>query len=50
MKGVKDLGPKLMKQFPDQVNSVVQQRIQQIIDQDGQKVEKIALKIIRGAI
>ena len=50
MKGVKNLAPKLMKQFPDQVNSVVQQKIQQIIDQDGQTVEKIALKTIRCAI
>ena len=50
MKDVENLAPKLMTQFSDQVNSVAQQRIQQIIDRGGQKVEKIVPKIIRDAI
>ena len=37
-----------MKQFSNEVNNVAQQRIQQILDQGEQKIEKIAPKIIRG--
>ena len=50
MKGVENLRRKLMKQFSNEVNRISQQRIQQIIDQGGQNVEKIAPKIIRSAI
>ena len=39
-----------MKQFSDQVNNIAQQRIQQVLDQGGQKIKKIPPKIIRGAI
>ena len=39
-----------MKQFSDQINNVEQQRIQQIVDQGGQKIEKIAPEVTRGAI
>ena len=50
MKNVERIPPELMKQLSDQVNQVAQQRIQLIIDQGGQKVEKLAPKIIRGTI
>ena len=50
MENVERIAPGLMKQFSDQVNNVAQQRIQQILDQGGQKIEKIAPKIIPGAI
>ena len=54
MKNAERITPQIMKQFSDQVNQVAknsgQQRVQQIIDQGGQKVEKLAPKIIRDAI
>ena len=50
MKNVERIAPDLMKQFSNQVNQVAQQRIQQTLDQGGQKIDKIAPKIIRVAI
>ena len=50
MKNVERIAPGLMKQYSSEVNNVAQQRIQQIFDQGGQKIEKIAPKIIRAAI
>ena len=50
MKNVERIAPGLMKQFSNEVNNVAQQRIQTIFDQGGQKIEKIAPNIIRGAI
>ena len=47
-KNVQNVAPGLMKQFSDQVNNVAQQRIQQVLDQCGQKL--FAPKIITGAI
>ena len=40
----------LIKDSSNQVNKVAEQRIQQIIDQGARKIEKVAPKIIRGAI
>ena len=39
-----------MKRVTDQVNNVAQQRIEQIINQGGKEIERVAPKIIRGAI
>ena len=50
MKGLDVLAPKIIKQATGQVDQIVQRRIQQIINQGGQQVEKIAPKIIKGAI
>ena len=50
MKGLDALAPKIIKQATGQVDQIAQRRIQQIISQGGQQVEKIAPKIIKGAI
>ena len=42
--------PKLIKQTSDETNRLAQARIQQLLHEGGQKIEKIAPKIIRGAI
>ena len=44
------LAPKTIKQATGQVYQIVQRRIQQIINQGGQQVEKIPPKIIKGAM
>ena len=49
MKGLNALAPKIIKQATSQVYQIAQKRIQQIINQGGQQVEKIAPKIIKGA-
>ena len=48
--GLDALAPKIIKQATGQVNQIAQRRIQQIKNQGGQRVEKIAPKIIKGAI
>ena len=50
MKGLDALAPKIIKQSTGQADQIVQRRIQQFINQGGQQVEKIAPKIIKGAI
>ena len=50
MKGLDALAPKIIKQATGPVDQIAQRRIQQIISQGGQQVEKIAPKIIKGAI
>ena len=50
MKGFNSLAPRLIKQTSDEVDRLAQHRIIQIIDEVGQQVERIAPKIIRGAI
>ena len=50
MKGLDALAPKIIKQATGQLNEIAQRRIQQIIYQGGQQVEKIAPKKIKGAI
>ena len=50
MKVLDALAPKIIKQVTGQVDQIAQRRIKQIINQGGQQVEKIALKIIKGAI
>ena len=49
-KDLNSTAPGLMKQLTDQVHNVAEQRIRQVLDQDSEKIEKIAPKIIRGAI
>ena len=44
MKGLDALAPKIIKQATGQLNEIAQRRIQQIIYQGGQQVEKIAPK------
>ena len=50
MKGLDVIAPKIIKQVTFQIDQIVQRRMQQIINQGGQQVEKTAPKIIKGAI
>ena len=50
MKGPDTLAPKIIKQSAGQVDKIAHRHIQQIINQGGHEVEKIAPKIIKGAI
>ena len=50
MKGLDALAPKLIKQATGQIDQIAQRHIQEIINQGGQQVEKIAAKILKGAI
>ena len=50
MKGLDVIAPKIIKQAAFQIDQIVQRRMQQIINQGGQQVEKTAPKIIKGAI
>ena len=50
MKGLDVIAPKIIKQATVQIDQIVQRRMQQIINQGGQQVEKTAPKIIKGAI
>ena len=50
MKGLDVIVPKIIKQAAFQIDQIVQRRMQQIINQGGQQVEKTAPKIIKGAI
>ena len=47
MKGLDVIAPKIIKQAAFQIDQIVQRRMQQIINQGGQQVEKTAPKIIR---
>ena len=48
--GLDALAPKIIKQATGQVNQIAQRHIQQIKNQGRQQVEKIAPKIMKGAI
>ena len=50
MDGLAALAPKVIKQATGQADQTAQRRIQQIVNQEGQKVETIVPKIIKGAI
>ena len=50
MKGLDVIAPTIIKQAAFQIDQIVQRRMQQIINQGGQQVEKTAPKIIKGAI
>ena len=49
MDGLAALAPKVIKQATGQADQTAQRRIQQIVNQEGQKVETIVPKIIKGA-
>ena len=49
MKGLDVIAPKIIKQAAFQIDQIVQRRMQQIINQGGQQVEKTAPQIIKGA-
>ena len=49
MKGLDALALKIIKQATGQVDQIAQRCIQQITNQGGQQVEKIAPKTIKGA-
>ena len=49
MEGLAALAPKIIKQATGQADQIAQRRIQQIVTQEGQKVEIIVPKIIKGA-
>ena len=46
-KNLNSTAPALMKQLTDQVNNVAQQRIEQIINQGGKEIERVAPKVIQ---
>ena len=50
LKGLDILALKIIKQETGQISQIAQRRNQQVINQGGQQVEKIAPKIIKGAI
>ena len=50
MKGLDTLAPKLIKQTSGEGDRLVKNRISQIINEGGGQIEKIAPRIIRGAI
>ena len=44
------VAPKLMNQANGEINKIAQQRIDQIIRSGGEEIERVAPKIIKGAI
>ena len=42
--------PGLIKNLSNEFNKITEQRVQQIINQGGQKLEEIGPKLIKGAI
>ena len=44
------VAPKMMSQAPGEINKIAQQRIDQVIRSGGAEIERIAPKIIRGAM
>lgn len=50
MKGLNPLASRLIKQTTEEANRLAQWRIRQKINEGGQQIDKIAPKIIRGAI
>lgn len=50
MTRLNSLAPRLIRQTSDEVDRLAQRRKKEIIDESSQKVEKMTLKAIRGAI
>ena len=50
MKGLNPLASRLIKQTTEEANRLAQRRIRQKINEGGQQIDKVAPKIIRGAI
>ena len=44
------VAPKMMSQAPGEINKIAQQRIDQVLRSGGAEIERIAPKIIRGAM
>ena len=42
--------PKMISQATGEINKIAQQRIDQVVRSGGAEIERVALKIIRGAI
>ena len=50
MKGLATLAPKLINQASKEIDKIAEVRIRQVINSDGQQIQKIATQIIRGPI
>ena len=44
------VAPKLISQTTDEIKKIAQQRIDQVVQSGGAEIERVASKIIRGAI
>ena len=44
------VAPKIIRQATGEINKIAQQRIDQIVRSGGAEIERVALKIIRGAM
>ena len=47
---VSKVTPKMISQATGEINKIAQQRIDQVVRSGGAEIERVALKIIRGAI
>ena len=50
MKGLDTLAPKVIGQASKEIDKITEVRIRQVINDDGQQIQKIAPQIIGGAI
>ena len=50
MKGLDSLAPKLIGQTLKEIEKIAEARIRQVINDGGKQIQRIASKIIRGAI
>ena len=50
LKNLNNTAPKLISQTSKEVSKIVEARIKQVINDDGQQIQKITPQIIRGAI
>ena len=50
IKQVGKIAPGIIKGATDNINNIVEQRIDQLISQGGKEVERILPKVLRGAI
>ena len=44
------VAPSVIKNARNEINNIAKQRIDQIISQDGNKIERVFPKVLRGAI
>ena len=50
MKGLDTLAPKVINQASKKIDKITEARIRQVINDNGQQIQKLAPQIIRGAI
>ena len=50
MKGLDTLAPKVIDQASKKIDKITEARIKQVINDNGQQIQKLAPQIIRGAI